>query len=245
MNALASNTKFLFFPQLNELEDKSWLSSKSTFGPPQYENLFKGNSLQSKILKVLADAQLLPIKEVLECFEYFAQIRKHVRSRVMCDLCCGHGLLGVIFAVFEKDVEKVYLVDKVEPPSRQKLLSEIITVAPWIEQKIINVSEEISSNSQWLEEGMSIVSAHACGSLTDLCIDVAFKVKGNIAILPCCYPKKKCPAPQAIQDDLGFETAFDIDRTYRLKNADYHIRWQSIPAEISPMNRVIVGKKKG
>ena len=244
MNALAPNTKFLFFPQLNELEDKSWLSSKSTFGPPQYENFFAGDSLQNKILKVIAEAQLLPVKEVFECFEYFAQIRKHVRSKIMCDLCCGHGLLGVIFAIFEKDVDKVYLVDKIEPPSRKQLISLVSSVAPWIDSKIINISEKISLECSWLEQGMSVISAHACGELTDLCLDIALSVKGNIAVLPCCYPKKKCSAPLALQNHLGFEMAFDIDRTYRLKSAGYHIRWQSIPEEISPMNRVIIGKVK-
>ncbi|MCH2208856.1 MAG: SAM-dependent methyltransferase [Lentisphaerales bacterium] len=244
MNALAPDTKFLFFPQLNQVEDDSWLNSKSTFGPPQYENFFSGETLQGKFLKELATAQLLPIKEVLECFEYFAQIRKHVRAEVMADLCCGHGLLGVIFAMFEKSVDKVYLVDMVEPPSRQHLIELAISVAPWIEAKIVNVSERISVESEWLEEGMAIVSAHACGSLTDLCLDIACETKGNVAILPCCYPKKKCSAPLALQNNLGFELAFDVERTYKLERAGYHIRWQSIPAAISPMNRVVIGKKK-
>ena len=43
------------------------------------------------------------------------------------------------------------------------------------------------------------------------------KGQGEYRDSPLLLPKKKCPAPQAIQDDLGFETAFDIDRTYRLK----------------------------
>ena len=124
------------------------------------------------------------------------------------------------------------------------LLRIPLEVAPWIETKICNIEDEISTESSWLVEGMSVVSTHACGVLTDLCIDIGMKVNGNIAVMPCCYPEKKCTAPKALQSKLGLETAFDIDRTYKLENAGYHVHWHSIPSSITPMNRVIIGSKK-
>jgi len=243
MNALAPDVKFNFFPQLNKLEDKSWMHSNSDFGTAQFQRFFDDGTLQSKFLKRLGEEQFLPIKEVLECFEYFARIRKRVRASEVCDLCCGHGLLGILFAMFEKSVERVYLVDKTEPPSRQKLISITKEVAPWTAEKLHNKAVKISTESEWLNKGMAVVSAHACGKLTDLCIDIALKAEGNLAILPCCYPKKACQAPQALQLNLGFETAFDVDRTYRLESNGYQVRWDSIPAAISPMNRIITGRK--
>ena len=244
MTAVAPDVKFQFFPQLNSLEDKTWMHSSSSFGTAQFKRFFDDGSLQSKLLKIIGEEQFLPIKEVLECFEYFARIRKRVRAAKMCDLCCGHGLLGILFAIFEKSVEKVYLVDKTEPPSRQKLLDAAIKAAPWIEGKIVNKAIKITTESEWLEEGMSVISAHACGTLTDLCIDIACKTSGKIAILPCCYPKKGCGAPDPLKLHLGLETAYDVDRTYRLEAAGYQVRWDSIPAVISPMNRVICAGKK-
>ena len=89
---------------------------------------------------------------------------------------------------------------------------------------------------------MAIVSAHACGVLSDLCIDVAIKSGGPIAILPCCYPRSACEAPLSLQTQFGLETAYDIDRTYRLEAAGYRIRWGTIPSEITPMNRIVYGK---
>jgi hypothetical protein len=243
MTPLAPDTKFKFFPQLNHLEDKKWMHSLSNFGTSLYEQLFTGTKLHNKFLQALGEAQLIPIKEVLECFEYFNRIRKHVRAEQMCDLCCGHGLLGILFAMFEESVKTVYLVDKVEPPSRQKLLAIANQAAPWIEAKIINKADELSPESDWLIQGMAVVSAHACGTLTDLCIDIACVTKGNTAILPCCYPRKHCNAPFALQTKLGFELAYDIDRTYTLEKNNYKVRWDSIPAAISPMNRIIIGKK--
>ena len=243
MESIAPDTSFKFFPHLNELEDKGWFKSGARFRPSYFEEYFKGDSLQNKLLKEIAYDHLLPIKEVLESFEYFAKIRKKVKAELMCDLCCGHGLLGVLFAVFEKKVSKVYLVDRNEPPSRKKLIAACMKVAPWIEPKLINIKDKISPESSWLEEGMAVVSTHACGVLTDLTIDIALKTKGPVAIMPCCYPESKCKAPIALQSNLGFETAFDIDRTYKLENAGYHVNWSSISSSITPMNRVIVGRK--
>jgi hypothetical protein len=243
MKSIAPDTSFKFFPQLNKVENKGWCKSGARFRPTCYEEYLKSDSLQGKLLKEIAYAHLLPTKEVLESFEYFDRIRKKVRAEVMCDLCCGHGLLGILFAIFERKVSKVYLVDKIEPESRQKLINTCKKVAPWIEGKIHNMEDEISPKSLWLVKGMSVVSTHACGTLTDLTIDIAMTVGGNVAVMPCCYPERKCQAPKALQSNFGFETAFDIDRTYKLENGGYHVHWQSIPSSITPMNRVIIGSK--
>ena len=205
---------------------------------------FKSDSLQDKLIRALAVDNLLPIKEVLECFEYFHRIRKQTRATVIADLCCGHGLLGILYAVFERKVELVLLVDKTEPPSRMKVIKAIARVAPWIEAKVENKACKISPNVDWLPKGTAIISAHACGTLSDLCIGMALVSKGPMAILPCCYPKQSCQAPDSLRYALGFETAFDIDRTYRLEEADFQTKWSYIPKAISPMNRIIQAKPR-
>ena len=244
MKSIAADTSYKFFPQLNAVENKGWCKSGARFRPSYFEEYFKGDSLQNKLLKEIAYSNLLPVKEVLESFEYFAAVRRQIKAEVMCDLCCGHGLVGLLFAIFEKKVSKVILVDRTEPESRQKLVKALSKVAPWIEDKIIQVEDKISTEPAWLEKDMSVISTHACGTLTDLCIDIAIKVNGNIAVMPCCYPEKKCPAPVSLQTNLGFETAFDIHRTYTLENAGWHVRWKSIPSSITPMNRIITGQRR-
>lgn len=244
MKSIAQDTKFKFFPHLNDLEDKGWFNSGARLRPSYFNQFFDEDSLQSKVIKEIAYSHLLPTKEILESFEYFARIRRKVKSEVMCDLCCGHGFVGILFAIFERKVSKVYLVDRTEPDSRKKLIEACLKAAPWIEDKIINIEDKISTKSKWLEKGMSVISTHACGVLTDLTLDIAISVSGNVAVMPCCYPENKCQAPMALQSQLGFETAFDIDRTYKLEKAGYHVNWSSIPATISPMNRVIVGRMK-
>ena len=239
----SANSRFKFLPQLNDLERNQWLGSRQKFHAEIAREHFTSASLQDTFLRAIADARLLPIKEVLESFEFFARIRKSIRAKTVADLCCGHGLTGILFAMFERDVERVILIDQNEPESRQKLIAVASGVAPWIADKIDNREAKISIDDAWIEPGVSIVSAHACGVLSDLCVDIAIKSGGPVAILPCCYPKSACNAPLSLQTQFGLETAFDIDRTYRLEAAGYRVRWGSIPKKITPMNRIIYGTR--
>ena len=240
----APNSRFKFFPQLNDLEKTKWLGSKSSFFLNVTDEFFNTDSLQDKFLQAIAKDRLLPIKEVLETFEFFSRIRKSTKRPLVADLCCGHGLLGLLFAIFERKVERVILIDKKEPESRQKLIKIAVSVAPWIESKIDNRIAKIGLEDDWIEPDAAIVSAHACGSLSDLCIDIALKSGGPLAILPCCYPRGACAAPLSLQTALGIESAFDIDRTYKLEAAGYRVRWAEIPEVITPMNRIIYAQRK-
>ena len=171
---------FRIFPQLNDLDDTEWMSSRTSINQTTADRYFTADTLQNKLVHAIAAEHFFPLKEVFECFEFFARIRKTARSSVVADLCCGHGLLGVLFAVFERQVERVILVDKEEPPSRARLIACATKVAPWIAPKLTNVAAKIAMDSPWLESGCSIVSAHACGLLSDLCIDIALEVQGDV-----------------------------------------------------------------
>jgi len=201
--------RFRFFPQLNDIpeDQRRWFGSDSRLFESAAQTYFAEDNLQNRLVREIAAQRLLPIKEVLESFEFFARVRKQTRAACVADLCCGHGLIGVLFAMFEKRVERVILVDREEPPS-------------------------------------AVVSAHACGVLSDLCIGAAIESGGPLAILPCCYPKSACQAPQSVVQALGLKTAFDVDRTYRLEAAGYLVRWTSIPSVVTPMNRIVCARKK-
>ena len=216
------------------------------------KHLFASDSLQDCLVRAIAQHRLLPVKEVMESFEMFARVRKHVRGQVVADLCCGHGLVGILFALFERKVEKVLLVDRTQPDSRQRLLAVTAEIAPWVTAKIenhqvrlrVNEPEHLGMPADLIAPETAIVSAHACGVLSDACIAAAINAGGPLAVLPCCYPKSSCGAPQALQTALGLKTAYDVDRTYRLHRAGYHVRWDSIPAVITPMNRILCARMK-
>lgn len=239
------NRRFKFFPQLNDLAEKHWLGSSNTLYLKLTDAHFNSDSLQDTFLRAIAAERLLPIKEVLETFEFFARVRRDTKASFVADLCCGHGLLGILFAMFERKVDRVRLVDKTDPESRQKLLSVATQVAPWVAAKVVHNTSAIGVDDDRIEPGCAIVSAHACGSLSDLCLDIAIRSGGPVAILPCCYPRSACRAPLALQTAFGLEAAFDIDRTYRLEAANYRVRWAEIPREITPMNRILYAQHRG
>lgn len=243
MNHLKSKGTFKFFPRLNGQKDLSWTSSGKSINSGLAEAHFSSDSLQNRLVGAMAAEQVIPIKEVLECFEFVARIRKDLRSEHLVDLCCGHGLVGMLFAVFEPMVTSVALIDMKEPPSLRELLSCLLPIAPWIEEKIVFQRSRLDNLAD-IPVGTSVVSAHACGLLTDQCIKMAIERKGNVAVLPCCYPERSCGAPSALQLEFGHERAFDIDRTYRLEKAGYHVRWSTIPAVITPMNRILMGMRR-
>ena len=241
----AQPNRLRFFPQLNHLSDQSWLRSNVKLCQRTATAHFSSDSLQDTLIRAIAEQRILSIKEVMETFEFFARTRKTTKAACVADLCCGHGLLGLLYAVFERKVERVVLLDKLEPDSRAKLISVVTGVAPWVADKIQSHESKLDAAEDLLPAKCSIVSAHACGVLSDQCIDVAIKIEGRLAILPCCYPKASCHAPPAVQAAFGLNAAYDIDRTYRLTSAGYLVRWMEIPKVITPMNRILIARKSG
>ncbi|NQZ58959.1 MAG: hypothetical protein HRT88_16020, partial [Lentisphaeraceae bacterium] len=81
---------FKFFPQLNDIENTDWLNSRHNINKTMLSH-FQSDSLQDKFVRAIAEDSIIPIKEVLECGEFFHRIRKQTRHKVIADLCCGHG----------------------------------------------------------------------------------------------------------------------------------------------------------
>lgn len=233
--------KYRCFRQFNKMQIGGLASSRASISSHIAERHFTSGSLQDRLVRELGKQHVLPIKEILESFEFFGRVRKHARASCVTDLCCGHGLTGILFALFERSVERVVLIDRQEPPSYAKVLACAVRLGPWIADKVSFETAKMKGVAERLEPSTSIIATHACGVLTDRCIDCALEMKGAVALMPCCYPNSRCDAPAAIRLALGTNLAFDIHRTYRLEAAGYHVRWGSIPEEITPMNRVLMG----
>jgi hypothetical protein len=85
-----------------------------------------------------------------------------------------------------------------------------------------------------------VVSAHACGGLTDVVLERAADARARVAVLPCCH---------AIgQGDLGGlagwlapDAAMDVTRAHRLRARGYTVHTQLIPEAITPKNRLLFG----
>lgn len=211
-------------------------------GVRDLELLFPGDSLECRLARALLAARALPWKELLESFEVFQRVRKRVRRPVVADLCAGHGLTGLLFAVYERGVEEVVMVDRREPESAARLLALVGAVAPWAPAKVRYVEADLRRAPEVaaLPAGSGVVGVHACGPATDAVVDVALTLRGPVGLLPCCHARSSSGAPDSLVRSLGVCTATDVHRTYRLEAAGYRTRWTGIPAAVTPMNRVIL-----
>ncbi|NKB66050.1 MAG: hypothetical protein GKR89_03210 [Candidatus Latescibacteria bacterium] len=243
MSTAPEDVSFRFLRPFNKVPGGSLASSRSSLRR-QVGAYFREDTLQDKFVRSLAQEEAVPIKEVAESGEFFARVRRHLRAPCVADLCCGHGLVGLLFALFERRVERVVLIDRSRPPLFDKVLAAAIRVGPWVADKVEYHQVSIEKATEFLPPGASVVATHACGLLTDRCLDCALTVAGAVAVMPCCYPDRACPGPPALRQRLGGPMAFDIHRTYRLEAAGYYVRWSAIPAAITPMHRILIGTRK-
>ena len=210
---------------------------------PGWTQWFESDSLADRLGRALSARCAIDMKELCEAFEFFERTRRRVRAPDVADLCCGHGLTGLLFALFERTVERVWLVDRVCPQSYATILEAVAEVGPWVRDKVRYLEMSVRQAVPKLPRRTSIIGVHACGGRTDQCIDAAVALDGALAIMPCCYPAPEPRIPAALREHLGGPLAIDVDRTYRLQRAGWRTRWTAIPRPITPMNRVIVGER--
>lgn len=198
--------------------------------------------MAERVVGALAEHKAIKVKEVLESFETFERVRRRLSAPRVADLCCGHGLTGLLFAVYERELEEVVLLDRRKPPKADRIVDAICEVAPWVRDKVRWVEGKVASAAQHLSPGTSVVAIHACGARTDRALDAAVAVGGHVAVIPCCYTRTAKDAPRALREALGVELTADIERTYRLERSGWTVSWTSIPEAITPMNRLLVAR---
>ena len=100
------------------------------------QHWFPGTNLEDKLALALAARGAISLKEYAESVEFFTRVRKQTRAPCVADLCCGHGLTGLLFAVFERTVDRVVLVDSRKPDAYADIYAAVVEVAPWVADKV-------------------------------------------------------------------------------------------------------------
>lgn len=218
----------------------AWIGKRTSLRPRDAE-AFPGSTLADAFARALCERSAVPAKELFEATETFALARKTVRRPLVADLCCGHGLAGVMFALMERQVERVLLVDQVRPGSAEVVLEAAASVAPWAVPKV--EWREAKLKNIELPEGTGVIAVHACGMRTDVAMEMAIAAKGPFAALPCCRPHRQHPAPESLKNALGHDIAIDVHRTYALESTGYRVSWKDIAHTITPMNRVLIAAR--
>ena len=126
------------FAVFRGFEDELRWAARSTFQLDRKSaaELKSRDPLVTRIVSELGERRAISVKEVLESFETFARIRRRIRAAHVADLCCGHGLTGLLFAAIERRVERVTLLDRGAPPKAGLVLEAILEAAPWAADKV-------------------------------------------------------------------------------------------------------------
>ena len=213
-------------------------SSKNRLTPRQ-QSLFPGDNLFNKIARAVCRAGTLPRKELHEAWEMAKRIRRRYRGGRVLDLACGHGLLAHIMIILDDSSKIAIAVDTKIPLNAEKLSNALITSWPRLKDRIIYKQVHIQEITILPDD--IVVSAHACGSLTDMIIDKATEQHARIAVLPCCHNLKES-STGGLEGWMDKTLAVDTVRAVTLKSKGYQIVTQKIPDDITPKNRLLMGE---
>ena len=167
------------------------------------------------------------------------RVRRKYRGGRILDLACGHGLLAHIMLILDNSSKTALAVDNKIPLNAEKLSNELTASWPRLKNRIIY--KQISIQEITVLPDDIVVSAHACGSLTDLIIDKAIEQRARIAVLPCCHNLKES-ATGNLEGWMDKTLAVDTLRAVALRAKGYQIVTQKIPDDITPKNRLLMGE---
>lgn len=206
------------------------------------EHLYPQDTLFDRIARAVCHAGCLPRKELYEAWEVARQTRRRFRGGRIVDLACGHGLLGQIMLLLDDSSPRVLAVDRELPPSCIKLHAVLTRAWPRLEQRIDFIQADLAEIE--LTPGDIVVSAHACGDLSDTILDMAVAAGAKLALLPCCHDLKTGDSG-GLQGWMDNSLAIDATRAAKLKQRGYLVSTKTIPADITPKNRLLLAAPAG
>jgi len=202
---------------------------------PQY----RSDTLFDRVARAVCRACCLPRKELYEAWEVARRVRRRFRGGRVIDLACGHGLLGHLMLVLDDSSPLALAVDRRLPDSAPRLAESLLEAWPRLRERVQLIQADLESIP--LKQDDLIVSAHACGGLTDLVLERAISAGARVAVLPCCHDLATGDTG-GLQGWLDGPAAMDVMRALRLREAGYRIITGQIPGDITPKNRLLMAE---
>jgi SAM-dependent methyltransferase len=213
-------------------------SSRNRLGEPQLPQ-FSGTTLFDHIARVVCRANCLPRKELFEAWEVARRVRRRFRGGRVVDLACGHGLLAQILLLLDDRSPEALAVDLRIPKSAGLLKDAFGETWPRLQGRIHMLEGNLKEVP--LHATDVVVSAHACGGLTDLVLARAMEVRARVAVLPCCHALGKSDLG-GLEGWMDGALAIDATRVALLRSRGYRVFTQLIPGDITPKNRLLLAE---
>jgi len=215
-----------------------------TFSPSSHARLtrhdlgrFPGDTLFDRLGRAVCGAGCLPRKELYEAWEVARRVRRLFRGGRVVDLGGGHGLLAQVMLLLDNSSPAALVVDTAVPPSAAKVHAALAAAWPRLVGRVAFAASPLENVE--LKETDVVVSCHACGDLTDRVLERAVAARAMVAVLPCCHDLATCDSgPLAGWVDRPL--AIDILRAMRLERQGYRVWTQTIPAAVTPKNRLLL-----
>ncbi len=199
---------------------------------------FPGSTLFDRLARAVCHAGCLPRKELYEAWEVGRRARRLFRGGRVVDLAAGHGLLAHVMLLLDDSSPRALVVDTALARSSARVHEALVRVWPRLSGRVQFLQQAIEDVQ--IDSGDIVTSSHACGALTDRILDRAAAAGARIALLPCCHDLAACDSGE-LAGWVDAAIAIDVVRALGLKQRGYRIWTQTIPSDITPMNRLLLG----
>ena len=199
---------------------------------------FPGSSLHDTLGRVISEAECLPRKEFFESWAVAKRVRRYFKGGRVVDLASGHGLVAFCMLLLDGRSPGALCVDTRRPVSFDRLHAAMGARWPRLSEQVVFHEDTLESVEVGPED--LLVGVHACGELTDRILAKAVAAGARVAVLPCCQVTGD-GAPAGLEGWLEPRLAVDVVRFWRLREAGYRVRALTIPSEITPQNRLLLG----
>ena len=200
---------------------------------------FAGEKLFDRVARAVCRAGCLPRKELYEAWEVARRVRRRFRGGRVVDLACGHGLLAHLLLLLDDSSPGALALDLRLPKSAAALAASLGEAWPRLQGRVQLLEADLGSVALGPED--LVVSAHACGGLTDRVLELAVAAGARVAVLPCCHDLKAGDLG-GLEGWLDGSLAMDAARVAWLRQRGYRVLTQTIPSEITPKNRLLLAE---
>lgn len=224
------------------------MSSETRFDPSSRSRLtprdvgrFPGDTLFARVARVVCEADCLPRKELYESWEVARRVRRRMRGGRIVELAAGHGLVGQLLLLLDPTSQDARLVDVRIPKSAPTLAAALAVRWPTLSGRVHPIEADVDTIPLGPDD--LVVTVHGCGALSDRVLHAAARARARLALLPCCHDA-------SVSDTGGLEgflepgLAIDATRVATLRALGYEVHTQTIPAQITPMNRLILARPR-